>query len=136
MRGSAGARERGSEETHSLSRPYAGSPASRPASQPLSQPKMEADSSPSGYTLLISTFKTLEHAESLAESLEALELDEEVEITQVTFRSEPWYRVTIGNFRERKEAEAFGRQLQEASEGIEPVVISETGEADKMKSVK
>lgn len=81
------------------------------------------------YTLLVSSFKSRKNAELLVESLEALNFGEEVRLSQVTVRSELWYRVMIGRFREREDAATLISQIK-TSQGIEPLVISETGKLD------
>ena len=77
------------------------------------------------YTLLVSSFKNRENAELLVESLEALNLSGEIRLAQVTIRSEPWYRVLVGRFHEKKEAAPFISQIK--AQGIEPLVISAGG---------
>ncbi|MCZ6680194.1 MAG: OmpA family protein [Candidatus Poribacteria bacterium] len=87
----------------------------------------KATASTPNYTLLVSSFKSRKNAELLIESLESLNIGEEVRLSQVTVRSEPWYRVTIGQFHEKQAAVGLINEIK-ASQGIEPLVIVDADE--------
>ena len=75
------------------------------------------------WTLLVSSFKNRKNATLLVESLEALNLGEEIQLSQTEIRSEPWYRVTIGHFPKREDAAELINELRD-SPGIEAILIS------------
>ena len=75
------------------------------------------------WTLMVSSFKSRESAELLVENLKTLDIAEFIEFSRVVIKSQPWYRVTVGRFKERAEAAEFADELRE-SQGIEPLVIS------------
>ena len=74
------------------------------------------------YTLMVGSFQNRNNAESLVDSLEALELGAKTHLAEVTIRSRLWYRVTIGGFHNREDAAELIRQVVEL--GMEPLVIS------------
>ena len=71
---------------------------------------------------MVGSFLKRRNAESLVDSLEALELGAKAHLTEVMIRSRLWYRVTIGGFHNREEAAELISQVVEL--GIEPLVIS------------
>ena len=75
------------------------------------------------YTLLVGSFQKRQNAESLIESLEVLELGAEPHLTEVTIRSRPWYRVTIGRFHDKTDALELTNQVVEL--GMEPLLITD-----------
>ncbi|MCZ6680732.1 MAG: tetratricopeptide repeat protein [Candidatus Poribacteria bacterium] len=83
-------------------------------------------SSTSKYTVLVSSLKSSEKAHALIESLEALELNEDIQLAYVTVQSEPWYRITLGLFEDKEEARTILRRIQ--LPGIEPLVIAAPAE--------
>ncbi len=87
---------------------------------PVVQREIEAPK----WTLLVSSFKNRKNAALLVESLEALDLGEEIQLSQAEIRSEPWYRVTIGHFLKREDAAELINELRD-SQGIEAILISE-----------
>ena len=74
------------------------------------------------YTLLVGSFQKKSNAESLVDSLEALELGAKARLTEVIIRSRLWYRVTLGGFHEKEEASALISQV--VALGMEPLVIT------------
>ncbi len=74
------------------------------------------------YTLLVGSFQNRRNAESLIESLDALELGTKTYLTEVMIRSRLWYRVTLGGFQEREDAAELMSEVVEL--GMEPLVIS------------
>ena len=91
-----------------------------PPNVPVVQREIEAPK----WTLLVSSFKNRKNAALLVESLEALDLGEEIQLSQTEIRSEPWYRVTIGHFPRREDAAELINELRD-SQGIEAILISE-----------
>ena len=75
------------------------------------------------WTLMVSSFKSRESAELLVENLKTLDIADDIQFSRLVIKSQPWYRVTVGRFKERAEAVEFAEQLRE-SQGIEPIVIS------------
>ena len=75
------------------------------------------------WTVLVSSFKSRDRAQLLVENLETLDIADDIQFSRVVIKSQPWYRVTVGRFKERAEAVEFAVQLRE-SQGIEPIVIS------------
>ena len=87
-----------------------------------SEEKQETSGTPPNYTLLVGSFQIRRNAESLIESLEALELGVKTHLTEVIIRSRLWYRVTIGGFHNREDA---GGLIDEVVElGMEPLLIT------------
>ena len=87
-----------------------------------SEEKQETSGTPPNYTLLVGSFQIRKNAESLIESLEALELGVKTHLTEVIIRSRLWYRVTIGGFHNREDA---GGLIDEVVElGMEPLLIT------------
>ncbi len=86
------------------------------------QEAAEASTAPPQYTLLVGSFQNRRNAESLIESLDALELGAKTRLTKVMIRSGLWYRVTIGGFHKRAEAAEFINQVVEL--GMEPLLIA------------
>ena len=84
--------------------------------------EVEVSHTPPKYTLMVGSFQERSNAESLVNSLEALELGVKAHLTEVTVRSRLWYRVTIGGFRNREDAAELVSQVVEL--GMEPLVIS------------
>ena len=84
----------------------------------------QVESSPTSpkYTLMVGSFQIRKNAESLVDSLEALELGAKTHLAEITVRSRLWYRVTIGEFHNREDAAELISQVVEL--GIEPLVIS------------
>ena len=80
---------------------------------PRTQPK---------YTLMVGSFQNRKNAESLVDSLEALELGAKTHLTEVMIRSRLWYRVTIGGFHNREDAAELISEV--VALGIEPLVIT------------
>jgi outer membrane protein OmpA-like peptidoglycan-associated protein len=83
----------------------------------------------SGWTVMVSSFKSRENAILLVKSLEALELDEDIYLSEITVKSEPWYRVSVGNFEEREGGIELIEKLK-VSEDIKPIVIYIDDETD------
>lgn len=75
------------------------------------------------WTLIVSSFKARESAALLVENLKTLDISDNIHFSRVVIKSQPWYRVTVGRFKERADAVEFAEQLKE-SQGIEPIVIS------------
>ena len=91
---------------------------------PQSEEKQEvADASvvPPRYTLMVGSFQRRRNAESLIESLDALELGAKAHLTEVMIRSRLWYRVTLGGFYDREDAAGLINQVVEL--GMEPLLI-------------
>ena len=86
------------------------------------QEQVEASPTPPKYTLMVGSFQNRNNAESLVDSLEALELGAKAHLTEIMVRSRLWYRVTIGGFHNREDAAELISQVVEL--GIEPLVIS------------
>ena len=86
------------------------------------QEAADASGAPPKYTLLVGSFQNRKNAESLIESLDALELGAKTRLTEVTIRSGLWYRVTIGGFHKRADAAELISQVVEL--GMEPLVIA------------
>ena len=84
--------------------------------------EVKASHTPPRYTLMVGSFENRKNAESLVDSLEALELDAKTHLTKVMIRSRLWYRVTIGGFHNREDAAELISQVVEM--GMEPLVIS------------
>ena len=74
------------------------------------------------YTLLVGSFQKRKNAESLIESLEALELGVKTHLTEVIVRSRLWHRVTIGGFHNREDADGLIDEVAEL--GMEPLLIT------------
>ena len=77
---------------------------------------------PPQYTLLVGSFRNRRNAESLVDSLDALELGAKTRLTEVMIRSGRWYRVTIGGFYNREDAAVLISQVVEL--GMEPLLIT------------
>ena len=75
------------------------------------------------WTVMVSSFKSREHAKPLVENLKSLDLANFIEFSRVEIKSQTWYRVTVGRFKEESDAAEFADELRE-SQGIEPLVIS------------
>ena len=75
------------------------------------------------YTLLVGSFQSRDNAESLVDSLEALELGAKTSLTEVMIRSGRWYRVTIGGFHNKEDATELMGQVIEL--GMEPLLIAD-----------
>ena len=75
------------------------------------------------WSVMVSSFKSREHAKLLVENLKSLRIAKFIEFSRVVIKSQSWYRVTVGRFKEKTDAEEFADQLRE-SQGIEPMVIS------------
>ena len=75
------------------------------------------------WTVMVSSFKSREHAKLLVENLKSLDLANFIEFSRVEIKSQTWYRVTVGRFKEQSDAAEFADILSE-SQGIEPLVIS------------
>ena len=86
------------------------------------QEEVEVSRTPPKYTLMVGSFQNRTNAESLVDSLEALELGAKAHLTEVVIRSRLWYRVTIGGFHNREDAAELISQVVEL--GMEPLVIS------------
>jgi hypothetical protein len=86
------------------------------------QVEVEVSPTPPKYTLMVGSFQDRKNAESLVDSLEALELRAKTHLTEVMIRSRLWYRVTIGGFHNREDAAELISQVVEL--GMEPLVIS------------
>ena len=84
--------------------------------------EVDASATPPKYTLMVGSFLKRRNAESLVDSLEALELGAKAHLTEVMIRSRLWYRVTIGGFHNKEDAAELISQVVEL--GIEPLVIS------------
>ena len=87
-----------------------------------SEEKQETSGTPPNYTLLVGSFQIRKNAESLIESLEALELGVKTHLTEVIIRSRLWYRVTIGGFHNREDADGLIDEVVEL--GMEPLLIT------------
>jgi hypothetical protein len=74
------------------------------------------------YTLLVGSFQKRRNAESLIESLEALELGVKTHLTEVIVRSRLWHRVTIGGFHNREDADGLIDEV--VGLGMEPLLIT------------
>ncbi len=86
------------------------------------QEEVEAPRTPPKYTLMVGSFQNRKNAESLVDSLEALELGAKTHLTEVMIRSRLWYRVTIGGFHNREDAAELIGEVVEL--GMEPLMIS------------
>ena len=86
------------------------------------QAELEVSRTPPKYTLMVGSFQERRNAESLVDSLEALELGAKAHLAEVRIRSRLWYRVTIGGFHNRQDAAHLISQVVEL--GMEPLVIS------------
>ena len=75
------------------------------------------------WTVMVSSFKSREHAKLLVENLKSLDIANFIEFARVDVKSQTWYRVTVGRFKEEADAAEFADELRE-SQGIEPLVIS------------
>ncbi len=75
------------------------------------------------WTVMVSSFKSRDHAKLLVENLKSLDLANFIEFSRVEVKSQTWYRVTVGRFKEESDAAEFANELRE-SQGIEPLVIS------------
>ena len=84
--------------------------------------EVEVSRTPPKYTLLVGSFQNRKNAESLVDSLEALELGAKTYLAEVMIRSGLWYRVTIGGFHNREDAAALISQVVEL--GMEPLLIA------------
>ena len=82
-----------------------------------------------GWTVMVSSFKSRENALILVKTLEALELDEAIYLSEITVKSELWYRVSVGNFEEREDGIELIEKLK-VSEDIKPIIIYINAEAD------
>ena len=83
--------------------------------------EMDVSATTPKYTLLVGSFQKRTNAESLVDSLEALELGAKTRLTEVMIRSRLWYRVTIGRFHNREDAAELISQVVEL--GMEPLLI-------------
>ena len=92
------------------------------ASSEERQEEVEPTRTPLRYTLMVGSFQDRKNAESLVDSLEALELGAKTHLSAVTVRSRLWYRVTIGGFHNKEDAAELISQVVDL--GIEPLVIS------------
>ena len=81
----------------------------------------ETFTAPPKYTLMVGSFQNRRNAESLIESLDALDLGAKTHLAEITIRSKLWYRVTIGGFYNREDATGLIDQVVEL--GIEPLLI-------------
>lgn len=86
------------------------------------QEEVETSPTPPKYTLMVGSFQERRNAESLVDSLEALELGAKAHLTEVMVRSRLWYRVTIGGFHNREDAAQLISEVVDL--GLEPLVIS------------
>ena len=86
------------------------------------QVEVEISDTPPKYTIMVGSFQNRRNAESLVDSLEALELGAKAHLTEVTIRSRLWYRVTLGGFHSREDAAEFSNQV--VALGMEPLVIT------------
>lgn len=86
------------------------------------QEEAETSPTPPKYTLMVGSFQERRNAESLVDSLEALELGAKAHLTEVMVRSRLWYRVTIGGFHNREDAAQLISEVVDL--GLEPLVIS------------
>ena len=86
------------------------------------QEAVEISAIPPKYTIMVGSFRNRRNAESLVDSLEALELGAKAHLTEVTIRSRLWYRVTLGGFHSRKDASELINQV--VALGMEPLVIN------------
>ena len=84
--------------------------------------EMKVSHTPPRYTLMVGSFQRRQNAESLVDSLEALELGAKTQLTKVMIRSRLWYRVTIGGFHNRADAAELISQVVEL--GMEPLLIA------------
>lgn len=75
------------------------------------------------WTVMVSSFKSRESAALLVENLKSLDIAKFIEFSRVEVKSQTWYRVTVGRFKEQADAADFADELRE-SQGIEPLVIS------------
>ena len=75
------------------------------------------------WTVMVSSFKSRDHAKLLVENLKSLDLANFIEFSRVEVKSQTWYRVTVGRFKKESDAAEFANELRE-SQGIEPLVIS------------
>ena len=79
------------------------------------------------YAILVDSFENRASAERAIKFLEELNLDEDIELSQVTVRSETWYRVKIGHFQAKEEAIELINRIKELP-NIEPIIIAEVKE--------
>lgn len=85
------------------------------------QEAVQISDTPPKYTIMVGSFQNRRNAESLVDSLEALELGAKTHLTEVTIRSRLWYRVTLGGFQKRADAAELISEV--VALGIEPLVI-------------
>ena len=74
------------------------------------------------YTLLASSFKDRKNAETLVDSLESFELDHSTKIVRVEVNGETWYRVTVGSFSQKADADSLIQRI-EALLKVKPITI-------------
>ena len=86
------------------------------------QEEIKISDTPPRYTIMVGSFQNRGNAESLVDSLEALELGAKAHLTEVTIRSRLWYRVTLGGFHSREDAAELSSQV--VALGMEPLVIT------------
>ncbi len=86
------------------------------------QEEVAISDTPPKYTIMVGSFQNRRNAESLVDSLEALELGAKAHLTEVTVRSRLWYRVTLGGFHSREDAAELSSQV--VALGMEPLVIT------------
>ena len=86
------------------------------------QVELEVSHTPPKYTLMVGSFQDRRNAESLVDSLDALELGAKAHLAEVMIRSRLWYRVTLGGFHNREDATQLISEVVEL--GMEPLVIS------------
>ena len=76
----------------------------------------------SSYTLLASSFKDRKNAEALVDSLESLKLNQTIKIVQVEVNSQIWYRVTVGSFSQKTDADSLIQRI-ETLQKVKPIMI-------------
>ena len=74
------------------------------------------------YTLLASSFKDRKNAETLVDSLESFELDHSAKIVRVEVNGETWYRVTVGSFSQKADADSLIQRIG-ALLKVKPITI-------------
>ena len=81
------------------------------------QEEVEPTRTPLRYTLMVGSFQDRKNAESLVDSLEALQLGAKTRLSEVIVRSRLWYRVTIGGFHNKEDAAELISQVVALRDG-------------------
>ena len=71
---------------------------------------------------MASSFKDRKNAEALVDSLESLKLNQTIKIVQVEVNSQIWYRVTVGSFSQKTDADSLIQRI-ETLQKVKPIMI-------------